>query len=175
MSSARAMAPRTSSKLSRLISPPGQSSACSLPVDLLETVCKGAQHSMKSCSFLFRRGSESLGNALGSEVAADLSRRLSGIFLNDNQGSRPVYSRVERFRSDPHWKDLVLFYEYLHGEDGSGMGASHQPGWTAPDAKVLQQSGTAEDSETNDKPSEEVLFATDIAGAEVSETPMLPG
>jgi hypothetical protein len=90
-----------------------------------------------------------------SEVAADLSRRLSGIFLNDNKGSRPVYSRVERFRSDPHWKDLVLFYEYFHGEDGSGMGASHQTGWTALVAKLLQQSGTAEDSETNDKPSEE--------------------
>jgi hypothetical protein len=110
-----------------------------------------------------------------SEVAADLSRRLSGIFLNDTKGSRPVYSRAERFRSDPHWKDLVLFYEYFHGEDGAGMGASHQTGWTALVAKLLQQSGTAEDSETNDKPSEEVLFATDIAGDEVSESAVLAG
>jgi hypothetical protein len=108
-----------------------------------------------------------------SEVAADLSRRLSGIFLNDDKGNRPVNSRMERFRNDAHWKDLVLFYEYFHGEDGSGMGASHQTGWTALVAKLLQQSGTAEDPGANDRSPADVLQETRIAGKEGSERTVL--
>jgi hypothetical protein len=75
------------------------------------------------------------------EVAAEISRRLSHIFLRDENGRRPVHGASELFQSDPHWRDLVLFYEYFHGDNGSGLGASHQTGWTGLVAKLLQQSG----------------------------------
>ena len=75
------------------------------------------------------------------EVAAELSRRLTRIFLRDGDGHRPVHGGSERYRSDANWNDLVLFYEYFHGDDGSGVGASHQTGWTGVVAKLMQQSG----------------------------------
>jgi hypothetical protein len=75
------------------------------------------------------------------EVAAEISRRLSRIFLCDEEGQRPVHGADERYRDDPHWRDLVLFYEYFHGDTGSGVGASHQTGWTGLVAKLLQQNG----------------------------------
>jgi len=75
------------------------------------------------------------------EVAAELSRRLSRIFLRGADGRRPVFANGTPFQDDPHWRDLVLFHEYFHGDDGSGLGASHQTGWTALVAKLLQQSG----------------------------------
>ena len=75
------------------------------------------------------------------DVAAELSRRLSHIFLRDASGCRPVHGGAGRFQSDPHWRDLVPFYEYFHGDTGAGLGASHQTGWTALVAKLLQQSG----------------------------------
>jgi hypothetical protein len=75
------------------------------------------------------------------EVAAELSRRLSHLFLRGEDGRRPAHGRTEKFQTDPHWRDLLLFYEYFHGEDGSGLGASHQTGWTGLVAKLLQQSG----------------------------------
>jgi hypothetical protein len=74
------------------------------------------------------------------EVAAELSRRLSSIFLQ-RDGRRAVYGGIERFQTDPHWRDLLLFHEYFHGDTGEGLGASHQTGWTAIVAKLLQQSG----------------------------------
>src|SRR6266849_1803487 len=75
------------------------------------------------------------------DVAAELSRRLTAIFLPDAGGRRPVHGGFETFQQDPHWKDLVLFYEYFHGDNGAGIGASHQTGWTGLVAKLLQQSG----------------------------------
>jgi hypothetical protein len=78
------------------------------------------------------------------EVAAELSRRLTRIFLTGDQQSRPVHAGYAQYQNDPHWKDLVLFYEYFHGDDGSGVGASHQTGWTGIVAKLLQQSGEGE-------------------------------
>jgi hypothetical protein len=78
-----------------------------------------------------------------SEVAADLSQRLSRIFLRGPDGRRPVYGDRDVFQNDPHWRDLVLFHEYFNGDDGSAVGASHQTGWTALVAKLLQQSGEA--------------------------------
>jgi len=75
------------------------------------------------------------------EVAADLSRRLSRIFLKDEQGRRPVFGVNERFQQDPLWNGLIPFYEYFHGDTGAGLGASHQTGWTGLVAKLLQQSG----------------------------------
>jgi hypothetical protein len=75
------------------------------------------------------------------EVAAEISRRLTRIFLPDATGRRPVHGTNRLFRDDPNWKNLVLFYEYFHGDDGSGLGASHQTGWTGLVAKLLQQNG----------------------------------
>ncbi len=75
------------------------------------------------------------------EVAAELSRRLTRIFLRDAEGRRPVHGADMQYRDDANWKDLVLFYEYFHGDDGSGAGASHQTGWTGLVSKLLQQSG----------------------------------
>ncbi len=75
------------------------------------------------------------------EVACELSERLMGIFTADEKGRRPVHGSVNQFRDDPHWRDYILFYEYFHGNNGAGLGASHQTGWTALVAKLLQQSG----------------------------------
>jgi hypothetical protein len=75
------------------------------------------------------------------EVAAELSRRLTRIFLRDEEGRRPVHGANRAFQSDPHWRDLVLFYEYFNGDNGAGVGASHQTGWTGLVAKLMQQSG----------------------------------
>ena len=75
------------------------------------------------------------------EVAADISRRLSSLFLRDEDGRRPVHGANRKFQEDPHWRDLLLFYEYFHGENGAGLGANHQTGWTGLVAKLLQQSG----------------------------------
>jgi len=75
------------------------------------------------------------------DVAAQLSRRLSRLFLRDDQGRRPVFGGTEKFQTDPHFRDYPLFYEYFHGDNGAGIGASHQTGWTALVAKLLQQSG----------------------------------
>jgi hypothetical protein len=77
------------------------------------------------------------------EVSVELSRRLSSIFLQ-RDGRRPVYGDRELLQRDPNWHDLILFYEYFHGETGAGLGASHQTGWTAVVAKLLQQSGERE-------------------------------
>jgi hypothetical protein len=75
------------------------------------------------------------------EVAAGLGRRLGGIFLRDRDGRRPVYGNVGKFQSDPHWRDLILFYEYFHGDNGAGIGASHQTGWTGIVARIIQTLG----------------------------------
>jgi hypothetical protein len=75
------------------------------------------------------------------EVAAEISRRLTRIFLRGSDGRRPVYGGTEKFQHDPHWRDLIPFHEYFHGDNGAGIGASHQTGWTGLVAKLLQQSG----------------------------------
>jgi len=75
------------------------------------------------------------------EVAAEVSRRLTRIFLRGSDGRRPVYGGTEKFQHDPYWNDLIPFHEYFHGDNGAGIGASHQTGWTGLVAKLLQQSG----------------------------------
>ena len=75
------------------------------------------------------------------DVATELSRRLTRIFLRGPDGRRPVHGGVRTFQENPHWRDLVWFYEYFHGDNGAGIGASHQTGWTGLVAKLLQQSG----------------------------------
>jgi hypothetical protein len=75
------------------------------------------------------------------EVAGEISQRLTHIFIRGDDGRRPVFGGVEKFQSDPHWRDLIPFYEYFHGDNGAGIGASHQTGWTALVAKLIQQYG----------------------------------
>ena len=65
------------------------------------------------------------------EVANELARRLASLFMADDAGHRPCHGEMHRYANDPHWKDLVLFYEYFDGDNGRGVGASHQTGWTA--------------------------------------------
>jgi hypothetical protein len=72
-----------------------------------------------------------------NEVADELARRLTRIFLPDEHGRRPVYAHHPRLQEDPHFRDYVLFYEYFHGDSGRGVGASHQTGWTGLVAKLL--------------------------------------
>ncbi len=75
------------------------------------------------------------------EVSEEISKRLMDIFLRDESGRRPTYGGTEKFQSDPHWKDLVLFFEYFHGDNGAGIGANHQTGWTGCIARIIQTSG----------------------------------
>jgi len=74
-------------------------------------------------------------------VAQEIVRRLSGTFLRDADGQRPVYGGTAKFQHDPHWRDLILFYEYFHGDNGAGLGASHQTGWTGLVAPLLDLFG----------------------------------
>jgi hypothetical protein len=71
------------------------------------------------------------------EVAKEIARRNANIFLRDADGKRPVYGGTKKFQDDPHWKDYILFYEYFHGDNGAGLGASHQTGWTGLIARAL--------------------------------------
>jgi hypothetical protein len=86
------------------------------------------------------------------QVAIELSRRLQATFLRDEapdvpadqRGRRPVYGGTEKFQHDPYWRDLILFYEYFHGDNGAGIGASHQTGWTGAIARLIQLTGIGE-------------------------------
>lgn len=75
------------------------------------------------------------------EVAREIARRLIAIFLRDPAGRRPVYGGSEKFQNDPHWRDHLLFYEYFHGDNGAGIGASHQTGWTGTVATLIELFG----------------------------------
>jgi hypothetical protein len=82
------------------------------------------------------------------QVAEELSRRLTSIFLRDEHGRRPVHGEARRFQDDPHWRDLLLFYEYFHGDNGSGLGASHQTGWTGIVARAMHLFATTTAEQT---------------------------
>jgi hypothetical protein len=71
------------------------------------------------------------------QVAEEITRRLTRIFLRHAEGRRPVYGGTRKFQEDPHWRDNLLFYEYFHGDNGAGLGASHQTGWTGVIARAL--------------------------------------
>jgi hypothetical protein len=76
------------------------------------------------------------------DISQELSRRLSHLFIRDEAtGKRPVHGGVDKFQNDPNFRDYVWFYEYFHGDNGAGIGASHQTGWTGLVAKLMQQSG----------------------------------
>jgi hypothetical protein len=82
------------------------------------------------------------------QVAEELSRRLANIFLKDKRGRRPVYGGTQKFQEDPHWRDLILFYEYFHGDNGAGLGASHQTGWTGIIARLMHLFATTSAKQT---------------------------
>jgi hypothetical protein len=75
------------------------------------------------------------------EVSKEISERLTRIFTRNEHGRRPVYGGTEKFQTDPHWRDHILFYEYFHGDNGAGLGASHQTGWTGLVAKLIELYG----------------------------------
>jgi len=75
------------------------------------------------------------------EVSKEIAGRLTRIFLKDKEGRRPVYGNMEKFQNDPLWQDYILFFEYFHGDNGAGLGASHQTGWTGLVAKLVELFG----------------------------------
>jgi hypothetical protein len=77
------------------------------------------------------------------QVAEEITRRLASIFLRDSRGRRPVYGGTRKFQDDPHWRDYLLFYEYFHGDNGAGLGASHQTGWTGVIARLMHVFATS--------------------------------
>jgi hypothetical protein len=77
------------------------------------------------------------------QVAEEIARRLASIFLRNPKGDRPVYGGTRKFQEDPHWRDLILFYEYFHGDNGAGLGASHQTGWTGIVARLMHLFATS--------------------------------
>jgi len=76
------------------------------------------------------------------QIAEEISRRLANIFLKDKHGRRPVYGGTRKFQEDPHWRDCLQFFEYFHGDNGAGLGASHQTGWTGVVARLMHLFGT---------------------------------
>ena len=85
------------------------------------------------------------------QVAMELSRRLTGMFIKDSNGRRPIYGGSGKFQTDPYWCEYVLFYEFFHGDNGAGVGASHQTGWTGLAAKFLQINGLLDEKEFLEK------------------------
>jgi hypothetical protein len=90
------------------------------------------------------------------EVAREISKRLSNIFLKEENGHRPVYGGTTKFQEDPYWRDYILFYEYFHGDNGAGLGASHQTGWTGVIARLLDLFGRVSASDTLLTPKERI-------------------
>jgi hypothetical protein len=84
------------------------------------------------------------------QVAEEITRRLSAVFLRDEHGRRPVFGGARKFQEDPHWRDLILFYEYFHGDNGAGIGASHQTGWTGVIARIMHLFATSTAAEARD-------------------------
>jgi hypothetical protein len=95
------------------------------------------------------------------EVSKEISNRLISIFTRNEEGRRPVYGGMDTFQNDPHWKDLILFHEYFHGDNGAGLGASHQTGWTGVVAKIIQLFGLM-DAKQILEDGKQVLFVPDI-------------
>jgi hypothetical protein len=99
------------------------------------------------------------------EVAKEIARRLSSIFLRDESGQRPVYGGTQKFQEDPHWRDHILFYEYFHGDNGAGLGASHQTGWTGLVALALDFFARVSQEEALQVPKNKVVGTERVASA----------
>ncbi len=111
-----------------------------VPLELLDRAGTSKYHEFAGDSFVVEcpTGSGKMMNL--RQVADEIERRLISIFEKKPDGSRPCHGEVPYYQSDPHWKDLPLFYEYFHGDNGAGLGASHQTGWTALVATMLEHS-----------------------------------
>lgn len=128
-----------------------------MPVNILFVVALQRLYAFYGDSFKVEcpTGSGQYKDLLG--VARELQERLIRLFLRDRNGRRPIYGATEKFQTDPHWQDLILFYEYFHGDNGAGIGASHQTGWTACIAQIIQYS-----SILTDEAMEDLLSSPDI-------------
>lgn len=93
------------------------------------------------------------------EVAKEIQLRLSRIFLRDEQGNRPVYGATKKFQEDPYWRDYILFYEYFHGDNGAGLGASHQTGWTGLIARLMELFARVDSKRLLELPKQELFAA----------------
>jgi len=96
------------------------------------------------------------------QVAEELGRRLGSLFLRNERGERPVNGTTRKFQDDPYWRDLILFYEYFHGDSGAGLGASHQTGWTGIVARIWHLFATT--------PAEQILALGKAAAVTEAET-----
>jgi hypothetical protein len=107
------------------------------------------------------------------DIAKEISRRLSSIFLRDASGRRPVHGGCAKFQDDPHWRDLIFFYEYFHGDIGAGLGASHQTGWTGLIARLMDLFGrvTAEDALDTPKETLDARLVREQVGGDVEINP----
>jgi hypothetical protein len=99
------------------------------------------------------------------EVAHEIASRLARIFLPDESGRRPCHGPDARYADDPHWRDLVLFYEYFHGDTGRGVGASHQTGWTALAARCMEDLARGRESASASAPAAPARSTVAIARA----------
>jgi len=99
------------------------------------------------------------------EVGEEIAGRLTGIFLRDSGGKRPVYGGTTKFQNDPHWRDYILFYEYFHGDNGAGLGASHQTGWTGTIARTLDLLGRVDATSALDLSKEKLVGMRGAAAA----------
>ncbi len=102
------------------------------------------------------------------EVAQEIGRRLTSIFLKDEHGKRPVHGKTAKFQHDPHWKDYPLFHEYFHGDTGEGVGASHQTGWTGAIARIMQVFASFDTQTTLEQGKEELAGGGVKAGKKKS-------
>jgi hypothetical protein len=105
------------------------------------------------------------------EVTQEITRRLAGTFLRDANGRRPVYGGTAKFQDGPHWRDLILFYEYFHGDNGAGLGASHQTGWTGLIAPLLDFFGRVDAKsllETERMKAQSRLFREQVGGEQTA-------
>ena len=109
------------------------------------------------------------------QVAEEISRRLTSIFLRDETGRRPVYGGTRKFQEDPHWRDLILFHEYFHGDNGAGLGASHQTGWTGVIARGMHLFATSTGKEFLQLGKIAAAVETDADAAPGSGTPPVRG
>jgi hypothetical protein len=108
------------------------------------------------------------------EVSKEIGERLTSIFTRDEEGRRPVYGGTDKFQNDPHWRDHILFYEYFHGDNGAGLGASHQTGWTGVVAKIIQLYGQLDANEVLEGGKDATFVNQDDRVKKQTETAKLP-
>ena len=99
------------------------------------------------------------------QVAEEIGRRLSTIFLKNEQGKRPVHGSAQKFQEDPHWSGYPLFYEYFHGDSGAGIGASHQTGWSGVIVRIMHLFGSLEEQKMLEQKKEQMVGGPPAPGS----------